>query len=189
MLKVAHKKALSMVSTLTPVTAVLAISALALLVAASSYALLGILHAVTLTATGRSMLGEWTHFAPSVPALGVANGFDDNLAGISYLERELNPFPIDVVYTWVNGSDARLQQTLREFKIKMKLNKEEEDDNETNGVTTETGEEGRRNRTESNSTFTRDGIDTRGIVACAVHSYSARACASAQYQHSIALLS
>ena len=42
-------------------------------------------------------------------------GFVDNLAGINYKDRLCLP-PVDVVYTWVNGSDPKLQRELAYYK-------------------------------------------------------------------------
>jgi len=43
------------------------------------------------------------------------SGFADNLAGVSFRDRLCLP-PVDVVYTWVNGSDPNLQRELAYYK-------------------------------------------------------------------------
>lgn len=55
----------------------------------------------------------------------VFNSFSDNLAGKSYRERLCLPVPIDVVYTWVNGTDPDLIRNLQRLKLDMQdqLNK------------------------------------------------------------------
>lgn len=52
----------------------------------------------------------------------VFNSYSDNIAGKSFRERLCSPLPIDVVYTWVNGTDPKLLNQLR----MLKLNIEEE---------------------------------------------------------------
>eukprot|EP00054_Salpingoeca_dolichothecata_P026886 m.194338 g.194338 ORF g.194338 m.194338 type:complete len:1063 (-) comp25794_c0_seq7:1091-4279(-) len=47
--------------------------------------------------------------------------FTDNVAATSFQERLCSPVPIDVVYTWVNGSDPILQRDLAELKYQMEL--------------------------------------------------------------------
>ncbi|XP_052801171.1 N-acetylglucosamine-1-phosphotransferase subunits alpha/beta-like isoform X2 [Mya arenaria] len=49
----------------------------------------------------------------------VFNSFSDNLAGKSYRERLCLPVPIDVVYTWVNGTDSLLIRRLQRVKLDM----------------------------------------------------------------------
>ncbi|XP_052260463.1 N-acetylglucosamine-1-phosphotransferase subunits alpha/beta-like isoform X1 [Dreissena polymorpha] len=49
----------------------------------------------------------------------VFNSFSDNLAGKSYRERLCLPVPIDVVYTWVNGTDPQLIRNLKRVKLEM----------------------------------------------------------------------
>ncbi|XP_067654930.1 N-acetylglucosamine-1-phosphotransferase subunits alpha/beta-like isoform X2 [Haliotis asinina] len=52
----------------------------------------------------------------------VFNSFSDNVAGRSFRQRLCLPVPIDVVYTWVNGTDESLVLELR--KIKRDMEKE-----------------------------------------------------------------
>ncbi|XP_076114277.1 N-acetylglucosamine-1-phosphotransferase subunits alpha/beta-like [Mytilus galloprovincialis] len=47
----------------------------------------------------------------------VFNSYSDNIAGRSYRERLCSPLPIDVVYTWVNGTDPKLLNQLRTLKL------------------------------------------------------------------------
>lgn len=47
----------------------------------------------------------------------VFNSYSDNIAGKSYRERLCSPLPIDVVYTWVNGTDPKLLNQLRTLKL------------------------------------------------------------------------
>lgn len=49
----------------------------------------------------------------------VFNSFSDNVAGRSYRERLCLPVPIDVVYTWVNGTDPQLIMNLKRVKFDM----------------------------------------------------------------------
>lgn len=51
----------------------------------------------------------------------VFNSFSDNLAGRSYRERLCLPVPIDVVYTWVNGTDPQLIRNLKKLKLDMQV--------------------------------------------------------------------
>lgn len=44
------------------------------------------------------------------------NPFSDNIGGRSFKDRLCLPVPIDVVYTWVNGSDPLLLEELKAFK-------------------------------------------------------------------------
>ena len=48
----------------------------------------------------------------------VFNSFSDNIGGKSLQKRLCLPLPIDVVYTWVNGSDPKLLSDLHLFKQK-----------------------------------------------------------------------
>ncbi|XP_076472169.1 N-acetylglucosamine-1-phosphotransferase subunits alpha/beta-like isoform X2 [Babylonia areolata] len=79
----------------------------------------GIVITVSAFHFGEAML-EWSHEKYAT----VFNSFSDNLAGRSYRERLCLPVPIDVVYTWVNGSDPELILQLRKVKMSMeeKLN-------------------------------------------------------------------
>ncbi|PVD33947.1 hypothetical protein C0Q70_05209 [Pomacea canaliculata] len=58
---------------------------------------------------------EWSHEKYAA----VFNSYSDNIAGRSYRERLCTPVPIDVVYTWVNGSDPQLLLQLRQLKKNM----------------------------------------------------------------------
>ncbi|XP_048241976.1 N-acetylglucosamine-1-phosphotransferase subunits alpha/beta-like [Haliotis rufescens] len=49
----------------------------------------------------------------------VFNSFSDNVAGRSFRQRLCLPVPIDVVYTWVNGTDESLVVELRRVKRDM----------------------------------------------------------------------
>jgi hypothetical protein len=66
------------------------------------------------------------HHVPAAVPLGASRGSTDNLGSVDYLGAQLDRFPIDVVYTWVNGSDPRLQKQLFEYKRDMGLLTEEE---------------------------------------------------------------
>jgi len=46
----------------------------------------------------------------------VVNSFSDNVADLSFRGRLCLPIPIDIVYTWVNGSDPRLLKELHSYK-------------------------------------------------------------------------
>eukprot|EP00041_Stephanoeca_diplocostata_P039414 m.1624021 g.1624021 ORF g.1624021 m.1624021 type:complete len:1659 (-) comp25387_c0_seq5:5707-10683(-) len=56
-----------------------------------------------------------------VPLLNDSNEYYDNIAGRSFAERMCLPLPIDIVYTWVNGSDPRLMADLAEVKYQLEL--------------------------------------------------------------------
>lgn len=47
------------------------------------------------------------------------NPFSDNIGGKSFRDRLCLPVPIDVVYTWVNGSDPILLEELKAFKLQI----------------------------------------------------------------------
>jgi len=49
----------------------------------------------------------------------VVNSFDDNVVGQSFRGRLCLPIPVDIVYTWVNGSDPRLLKELQHYKETM----------------------------------------------------------------------
>jgi len=49
----------------------------------------------------------------------VVNSFSDNVVGQSYRRRLCLPIPIDIVYTWVNGSDPRMLLELHSYKERM----------------------------------------------------------------------
>lgn len=63
---------------------------------------------------GEALL-EWSHEKYAA----VFNSYSDNIAGKSYRHRLCLPVPIDVVYTWVNGSDPQLLVQLRQIKVSM----------------------------------------------------------------------
>lgn len=63
---------------------------------------------------GEALL-EWSHEKYAA----VFNSYSDNLSGRSFRERLCLPVPIDVVYTWVNGSDPQLILQLRQVKMSM----------------------------------------------------------------------
>ncbi|KAJ8299664.1 hypothetical protein KUTeg_023724 [Tegillarca granosa] len=77
---------------------------------------LGAIVIVTVSAFhfGEALL-EWSHEKYAV----VFNSYSDNLAGRSFRERLCLPVPIDIVYTWVNGTDPLLLNQLRNFKRSM----------------------------------------------------------------------
>ncbi|XP_061181061.1 N-acetylglucosamine-1-phosphotransferase subunits alpha/beta-like isoform X2 [Saccostrea echinata] len=56
---------------------------------------------------------EWSHEKYAA----VFNSYSDNIAGRSFRTRLCTPLPIDIVYTWVNGTDPRLLSELRAFKM------------------------------------------------------------------------
>ncbi|CAL1547114.1 unnamed protein product [Lymnaea stagnalis] len=58
---------------------------------------------------------EWSHEKYEA----VFNSFSDNIAGKSFRERLSVPLPIDVVYTWVNGTDPGLIRQLELVKISL----------------------------------------------------------------------
>lgn len=49
------------------------------------------------------------------------NTYHDNILGNSYQNRLCLPIPIDVVYTWVNGSDPKLLADLEKLKLEIEL--------------------------------------------------------------------
>ncbi|XP_029455565.1 N-acetylglucosamine-1-phosphotransferase subunits alpha/beta-like isoform X2 [Rhinatrema bivittatum] len=48
------------------------------------------------------------------------DSYRDNIAGKSFQNRLCLPMPIDVVYTWVNGTDPNLTKELRQVRERMK---------------------------------------------------------------------
>uniref|UniRef100_F6ZDG1 N-acetylglucosamine-1-phosphotransferase subunits alpha/beta n=1 Tax=Ciona intestinalis TaxID=7719 RepID=F6ZDG1_CIOIN len=50
------------------------------------------------------------------------SAYHDNIASTSFQNRLCSEVPIDIVYTWVNGSDPELIKQLNELKSKMSLN-------------------------------------------------------------------
>jgi hypothetical protein len=130
MWKSVHKKVLSLLSYSTPLSLLVFLLTAALLALAGSYAFVGALHALSLAlgwqwdrvAVGSSVSNGLSHVAdtlhlwagggagayaayargghPIPNGVGVARSTADNLAGIPFLDEQMNPFPIDVVYTW-----------------------------------------------------------------------------------------
>lgn len=49
------------------------------------------------------------------------NAYHDNILGNSYQNRLCLPLPIDIVYTWVNGSDPKLLANLEKLKLQLEL--------------------------------------------------------------------
>lgn len=49
------------------------------------------------------------------------NTYHDNILGNSYQNRLCLPIPIDIVYTWVNGSDPKLLSDLERLKLQLEL--------------------------------------------------------------------
>eukprot|EP00058_Branchiostoma_floridae_P023700 XP_002609190.1 hypothetical protein BRAFLDRAFT_125953 [Branchiostoma floridae] len=49
------------------------------------------------------------------------SAYHDNIASKSFQDRLCLPVPIDVVYTWVNGTDPKLLEGLRRLKMDMEL--------------------------------------------------------------------
>ncbi|XP_068729613.1 N-acetylglucosamine-1-phosphotransferase subunits alpha/beta-like [Montipora capricornis] len=49
------------------------------------------------------------------------NTYHDNILGNSFQNRLCLPIPIDIVYTWVNGSDPKLLADLEKLKIQIEL--------------------------------------------------------------------
>ena len=49
------------------------------------------------------------------------NAYHDNILGNSYQSRLCLPLPIDIVYTWVNGSDPKLLADLQKLKLEIEL--------------------------------------------------------------------
>ncbi|EDV28564.1 uncharacterized protein TRIADDRAFT_51611 [Trichoplax adhaerens] len=64
-------------------------------------------------------LGELAIKWSKVQYASTFDSFYDNLAGQSYQDRICTPMPIDVVYTWVNGSDPKLIRELTAIKRQM----------------------------------------------------------------------
>lgn len=142
--KTLHRKLLSLLSWSTPLTALVLLVCLTLLLSSSAYLFVGLL-----TTISRALgVADSNPYAAHLPLLRASVDAADNLHGVPFLHREMNPFPIDVVYTWVNGSDPRLQRTLREFKEKMGLLTEEDKED------AQKSEEEKRILEERNSTLT-----------------------------------
>jgi UDP-N-acetylglucosamine-lysosomal-enzyme len=49
----------------------------------------------------------------------VFNSFSDNIVGKSLQSKLCQNVPIDVVYTWVNGSDPILLQQLQQYRLQL----------------------------------------------------------------------
>jgi UDP-N-acetylglucosamine-lysosomal-enzyme len=47
------------------------------------------------------------------------NSYHDNIAGRSFADRLCAPLPIDIVYTWVNGTDPVLLENLSKAKLEL----------------------------------------------------------------------
>lgn len=123
--KTVHKKFLSLLSYSTPLTILVFILCITLLLSSSAVLFVGLLQTIT--------FGYFPYTPSGVTAqssFGLAQNSYDNLHGRPFLDSDLNPFPIDVVYTWVNGSDARMQRDIAEFKARMGLDTQEEEENE-----------------------------------------------------------
>ncbi|XP_060086353.1 N-acetylglucosamine-1-phosphotransferase subunits alpha/beta-like [Ylistrum balloti] len=83
------------------------------------YGLLIIIGAIVLVTISAFHFGETVLEWSEEKYAAVFNSFSDNLAGKSFRERLCLPVPIDVVYTWVNGSDPKLINQLRKVKMDM----------------------------------------------------------------------
>lgn len=57
------------------------------------------------------------------------NIYHDNVGGRSYQDRLCLPIPIDVVYTWVNGSDPKLLHQLQQLKVQLERTSVNSSDN------------------------------------------------------------
>ena len=55
----------------------------------------------------------------NIQLLSYHNIHNNNIAGKHF--PELDPYPIDVVYTWVNGSDPKHVEAVRVAKMKVEL--------------------------------------------------------------------
>lgn len=83
------------------------------------YGFVGALVAAGLLVTTGFLFGEAVFTWSSEKYAAVFNSYQDNLVGKSFQTRLCSPLPIDVVYTWVNGSDPRLLAELRLLKATM----------------------------------------------------------------------
>ncbi|XP_012941088.1 N-acetylglucosamine-1-phosphotransferase subunits alpha/beta [Aplysia californica] len=83
------------------------------------YGILMVLGGCFLLAISAFHFGEaWLEWSQEKYAT-VFNSFSDNVAGKSFRERLSLPVPIDVVYTWVNGSDPEVMQQLEHVRVAM----------------------------------------------------------------------
>ena len=73
---------------------------------------------ILLIVSGLSFGEAWLQWSEDKYA-AVFNSFSNNLAGRSLQSRICQYVPIDVVYTWVNGSDPLLQDGLKHVKEKL----------------------------------------------------------------------
>ncbi|XP_064634376.1 N-acetylglucosamine-1-phosphotransferase subunits alpha/beta-like [Lineus longissimus] len=78
-----------------------------------------VLAGLTLVIISALQFGEVTLEWSKEKYAAVFSSYSDNIAGKSYQSRLCLPVPIDVVYTWVNGTDPRLLADLKRFKAKM----------------------------------------------------------------------
>ncbi|OWF50745.1 N-acetylglucosamine-1-phosphotransferase subunits alpha/beta-like isoform X2 [Mizuhopecten yessoensis] len=83
------------------------------------YGLLIVIGAIALVTISAFHFGETVLEWSEEKYAAVFNSYSDNLAGKSFRERLCLPVPIDVVYTWVNGSDPKLINQLRKVKLDM----------------------------------------------------------------------
>lgn len=83
------------------------------------YGLLIVICAIVLVVISAFHFGETVLEWSEEKYAAVFNSFSDNMAGKSFRERLCLPVPIDVVYTWVNGSDPKLINQLRKVKLDM----------------------------------------------------------------------
>ncbi|XP_043262661.1 N-acetylglucosamine-1-phosphotransferase subunits alpha/beta isoform X1 [Colletes gigas] len=86
------------------------------------YSLLMILMAFTCIFIGIIHFGEiWVTWSKEKYE-AVFHSFNDNILGISFQKKLCQHVPIDVVYTWVNGSDAIFLKNLKEHVPIMDIN-------------------------------------------------------------------
>ncbi|KAL5007073.1 hypothetical protein ScPMuIL_015879 [Solemya velum] len=83
------------------------------------YGLLTIVIGVILITVSAFHFGETVFDWSKEKYASVFNSFSDNIAGRSFRERLCLPVPIDVVYTWVNGTDPALISQLRQVRLDM----------------------------------------------------------------------
>ena len=77
------------------------------------YGLLVVLVGMFLVMYAAFQFGETIALWSTEKYAAVFNSFSDNIAGRSFRQRLCLPLPIDIVYTWVNGSDPQLISDLR----------------------------------------------------------------------------
>ncbi|XP_059170682.1 N-acetylglucosamine-1-phosphotransferase subunits alpha/beta-like [Physella acuta] len=83
------------------------------------YGILLLLAGAVLITTSALHFGEaWLEWSQEKYE-AVFNSFSDNIAGKSFRDRLTVPLPIDVVYTWVNGSDPALTRELELVKVSL----------------------------------------------------------------------